>query len=574
MKVSHRGHRASLAVALVAACALIASSCGGSSSGGSGGSASTKNLQENGIDIQPPPKGGDRTNPDAGFSPKRGGKITYGLEAEDSGGYCLPEAQLDESGEQVAQSVYDTLTRPGADGKYHPYLAKSITHSPDYKTWTIQLRPNIKFSDGSPLTATVVKNNLDAYRGQYPARKALLFIFVFDNIATVTTSGPLTVQVGMKKPWVDFDGFLFSQGRLGIIGQSQLDDKKTCSKKLVGTGPFKLVSWKVGERYVMKPNPNYWRKAPDGKPYPYVDELDYIPYNVASAQLQALETGQINAIATSAGASIAQLRSDAASNKVRLITSTRYSEQGYLLLNATKAPFNNVNARKAAAYAINYPKINTIIGKNVSKLIHDPFAPSSPAYVADPGMPTYNPSKAKDYVAKYKQQEGKAPSVVINSTNDPLVVRTAEFIQSDLKSAGFSSTIHSEDQAQLINDAVSRNFVMLTWRNHGGIDPDEQYVWWHSGSPVNFGGFSDPVIDRILEQGRAEPDQAKRIKLYKQLAYEFAKQVWNIWGAPSAWTVATAPNVHGVFGPDLPDGSKPWQALLNGNPVWGMWVGD
>ena len=49
-----------------------------------------------------------------------------------------------------------------------PYLAKSVDHDSTYKTWTIKLRENIKFHDGTPLTAEVVKNNIDAFRGKYP----------------------------------------------------------------------------------------------------------------------------------------------------------------------------------------------------------------------------------------------------------------------------------------------------------------------------------------------------------------------------------------------------------------------
>ena len=103
--------------------------------------------------------------------PQRGGSVTYGLEAETGDGWCLQEAQLAISGTMVARSIYDTLTAPNADGEYVPYLAESVEPDQDYKEWTITLRDGVTFHDGSPLTAEVVKNNLDAYRGQYPARE-------------------------------------------------------------------------------------------------------------------------------------------------------------------------------------------------------------------------------------------------------------------------------------------------------------------------------------------------------------------------------------------------------------------
>ena len=120
---------------------------------------------------------------DEAGTPTRGGQLVYGLEAEvGTTGYCLPEAELAISGMQVARSLYDTLTVPDEDGEYVPYLAKALDHDDSYKEWTISLRPGITFHDGSSLDADVVKNNLDAYRGQYPGRSPLLFTFVLGNI--------------------------------------------------------------------------------------------------------------------------------------------------------------------------------------------------------------------------------------------------------------------------------------------------------------------------------------------------------------------------------------------------------
>src|SRR5690606_32067359 len=128
--------------------------------------------------------GGDDDDADAG-PPQYGGKMVYGLEAETTNGWCLPEGQLAISGIQVARTIYDTLTVPNGDGEFVPFLAESVTPDPDYTVWTIRLRPGIRFHDGSPLTAEVVKNNLDAYRGQYPGRTSLLFQFVLADIDTV-----------------------------------------------------------------------------------------------------------------------------------------------------------------------------------------------------------------------------------------------------------------------------------------------------------------------------------------------------------------------------------------------------
>ncbi len=110
-------------MALGAGLALLAAACGGGGGGGGGGGT------------------GAQTNiPKDTGKPVQGGSITYGLEAETLGGWCLPDAQLAAGGIQVEQAIYDTLTVPNDKGEFVPYLAKSISHSDDYKTHPVPER--------------------------------------------------------------------------------------------------------------------------------------------------------------------------------------------------------------------------------------------------------------------------------------------------------------------------------------------------------------------------------------------------------------------------------------------------
>ncbi|MCZ7528348.1 MAG: ABC transporter substrate-binding protein [Acidimicrobiia bacterium] len=231
--------RSSLLVLLVLG--LLAPACGGGG-GDDGGS----------------PAGGDATTtPGEDAEPVAGGRIVYGLESESSGGWCLPEAQLALSGAQVARAVYEPLTMPNADGEYVPYLATAVTPNADFTEWTIELPEGVTFHDGSPLTAEVVKNNLDAFRGAYEGRTGLLLPFVYENIAEVTVAGPLTVVVTAKTPWRSFPAFLNQGNRFGIMGQAQLDDPDHCDENLVGTGPFRLEEWKLNRSLVVVRNESY-----------------------------------------------------------------------------------------------------------------------------------------------------------------------------------------------------------------------------------------------------------------------------------------------------------------------------
>ncbi|HTO00741.1 MAG TPA: ABC transporter substrate-binding protein, partial [Microthrixaceae bacterium] len=280
--------------------------------------------------------GTDSKKTDDTSKPVYGGKLTYALEAESADGWCLPEAQLAIAGIQVARTIYDTLTAPNAEGDYVPFLAEEVTPNTDFTEWTIKVREGVKFHNGTALDATVVKNNLDAYRGTYPARNPLLFRFVYSNIKDVAVKDPLTVVVTMNGPWSAFPSALYGSGRIGMMAQEQLDDPETCDTKLIGTGPFSLVEWAQNDHLLTKKNPDYWGTDADGGQLPYLDELEYRPIIEASSRTNALLGGDVNAIHTSTPEQIDALRNADSEGKVTNFESDKFAETTFGQLNNSK----------------------------------------------------------------------------------------------------------------------------------------------------------------------------------------------------------------------------------------------
>jgi len=538
--------RGARGVAILVVVAAVGAGCGGADSTGGGGRSGSTAVA------------GD---------PTPGGKVVYGLEAESSGGWCLPEAQLAIAGMQVARSVYDYLTVPNAKGEYVPFLAKSVTPNARFDEWTIELRDGIRFHDGTELTAEVVKNNLDAFRGAYPARHPLLFVFVFDNVADVTVTGPLTLKVATKTPWVSFPAYLYSNARFGISGQAQPDDPDHCDTNLIGTGPFMLDNWRPNDHLTVVKNPHYWRAG-----LPYLDEIEYRPMPDANQMVNAIESGEIDLMHTSTALAIADLREVAKSGDVSLYESDDFTETGYVMFNTAKPPFDNILARQAITYAIDLDTENDVRNKGILTEASGPFAPGNMGYLEDAGRPQYDLDKAKSLVAQYEDETGLDFRFTLSHGGDPAGQEGAQFWIAMVEKAGVKVDSKVVDQSQAINDAIAGNFQATGWRNHPGGDPDTQYVWWHSGSPVNFGKFSDPEIDRLLEAGRAEPDPAERERIYEDMNRRFSEQLYDVWTFWTLWAVATDTDVHGLLGPDLPDGSKPLPGLANGHAVDGLWV--
>lgn len=503
--------------------------------------------------------------------PVYGGSLVYALEAETSGGWCLPESQLAISGIQVARAIYDTLTAPDENGDIKPFLAESVEPNETFDEWTITLREGVTFHDGTPLTAEVVKNNLDAFRGQYPARSPLLFRFVFENVATVEVVDELTVRVTTATPWPAFPWFLWSSGRVGIVAQAQLDDAETCDRNLIGTGPFVFEEWRENERFVATRNENYWLTDADGNQLPYLDRIEFRPVIEGSQRVNLLDGAEVQAMHTSGAIQIDTLRGFG--DRIRLVESNQFAEVGYFMLNAAEGRiFNNQTARLAAAHALDRDRINTIRAMGIPTVASGPFAPGNKGYLEDTGYPEFDPERARELVQQFEQETGQEFRITLSNTTDPDTVATGDLLQEMLEDVGIQVDRNQFEQAQLINTALGGNFDMIQWRNHPGADPDTQYVWWATGSPVNFGRINDPDMQALLDQGRTETDPDARERIYQDLNRLFAERVYNLWQSWTIWAIGTAPNVRGILGPNLPDGSGPFPGLATGHPVSGIWL--
>ena len=548
--------RWTIRAALLLVFALVAGACAG------GGSDSDEGS-------------GGSTDEDAG-PPQPGGKVVFGLEAETTDGWCLAEGQLAISGIQVARSIYDTLTTINSEGEAEPFLAESVEPSDDFTEWTITLREGITFHDGTPLDATVVKNNLDAYRGQYEGRNSLLFLFVLQDITSVDVVDDLTVSVKMGRPWVSFDSFLFSSGRMGMMAQSQLDSD-ACGRELVGTGPFKLVDWRVNSSMQLEKNPDYWRTDAEGNQLPYLDELEFQPTPEAQQLQNGLDAGSVDAFHVSSNTNsliIEDLREQADGGNINLTESDDFAEAGLTMLNTTKPPFDNILAREAAAAAVDRANVNEITNNGIPPLANGPFAEGALGYLEDSGYEGYDPELAKEKVAAYEAETGQPLEFTISAVQDSSLLQQVELAKEDYEEAGMTVNVTTLEQSALITTAIEKNYQAITWRNYPGADPDVLYVWWYgAANPVNFMGFDDPEVNDLLDRGRITPDPDERQQIYEDLNKELNKEKYQLWASWTIWAIPTASDVHGVVGARPPgtDGDDDYTGLALGIDPAFLW---
>ncbi|MFI5046555.1 MAG: ABC transporter substrate-binding protein [Acidimicrobiia bacterium] len=504
--------------------------------------------------------------PAASKGPQQGGEIKYGLEAETGGGWCPSSARLAISGIEVAAAIYDTLMVPNTKGEMVPYLAKSVTPNADFTQWTINLRDGVKFHDGTPVDAAAIKQNFDAYQASPLIGTAL------QNVGSVTVNSPTQLTVTTKTPWPEFPWALYLDGRFPIVAPAQLANPDTCNSNLIGSGPFELDGpWVVNQQLVVKRNPNYWQKDAKGNQLPYLDKITFVPIVDAGQRVNSLKGGSIDVMHTSDGIQVDALQ-QAKSQFTEMYEKPGHREVRYLLLNAAKDPLNDPIARKAIATAIDRNQVNQLRNAGVFTLANGPFDSKVTGYLKDPGFPKFNVAAAKKLADQYKAAHGGQFSVVLEHTNDTANVAEAEVIKEQLAKAGIDATLKQDDQTAFIIAAVTGQYSILLFRQHPGDDPDAQYPWWSTPSLLNFGKFSDPTMQSLLDQGRASTDPAARKKIYEDINKRFADQVYNVWLYYSQWIIAAQKKVQGLAGPPLPDGGGQPLFLYGRHPLLGISV--
>jgi ABC-type transport system substrate-binding protein len=481
-------------------------------------------------------------------SPRRGGSVTFATEAEINS-FDPRQGAWDSTGILYAHTVFDPLFTQGADGSIQPYLAQSISHDPTYMQWTIKLRPNVTFHDGSPLTADVVKVNLEGVAAS-PLTGPALF-----NMDKVTVVDPMTVMITTKSPWVPFPIYLTEQ--LGhIAALKQLAD--TSGKATpIGTGPFMFKEWVPGDHFTAVRNPNYWRSG-----LPYLDSITFKPIPDPQSRGNSLKAGNIDAMHSSDTQNVADFMNNGSYNQINdLNSSLGEPDQGFVMLNVTVPPLDDLRVRQALAYATDRQKFIDTLGNGLTKPADGPFGKSSPYYQAT-NYPSLDLNKAKALVADYQKDKGPI-SFNFGIINTAKGRQQNELLQAMWKQAGIQTTIQQLEQSPYILNAIVGNYQAQGWRQFSTPDPDANFVWWSSSTALpngkqalNFARNRDPQIDAALIQGRISADPAARADAYKSIAARFAADIPYIWISPAVWIVASSKKLQNVGHSTLPDGGK------------------
>ncbi len=458
---------------------------------------------------------------------KRGGTLSFGRYVDSS--VLEPALNTGNPDIWVLGNIMDTLVRASLDGKkVLPGISVSWESAKDNLSYTFKLRPGVRYSNGAALVADDVKWSLER-----ASRKDLGFwSFILANVKSVDVLGKDSVRVNLKakdpvflSTMSAFNAAILPKAYfMGLPAKDEAAKGKAFGDKPVGSGPFKLESWKRGERMVLVRNPNYWENGADGKPLPYLDRVKFEIITDDNTRILKLQSGELDAAEYIPFSRIDELAQDQ-KLKMKLFTS---SEINYIAINTRNKPLSDVRVRQALNLATDKKALVSLVTFGHGKPSNGFLPSSTPLWDSSlPGYP-FDLEKAKKLLADAGFADGFEMSLLVRSGSaDATQLGTA--LQQMWAQIGVKLSIQPVDTATQQSLEQSNKFdAELTYWTNDINDPSEYggYLLDPASSDSNHTGWKDAKATALFMASQQELDPAKRATQYND-----AQKLW-LEGAP------------------------------------------
>jgi peptide/nickel transport system substrate-binding protein len=435
--------------------------------------------------------------------------------------------------------VYDTLFAQDANGVPRPQMVDKYTSSKDGKQWTFTLRPGLKFSDGTPVTATDAVASIQRCMSRDSTGRAIA-----DAGAEWKATGTSSFSLTLKEPvGIIIDGLAKPSSFPLVVLPERLAKMPTTTPltEVLGSGPFmfKRDEWVPGNKAVFLRNPHYVGRAEPpsglaGNKTPHVDRLEWLYLPDANSSVNALKAGEVDMIEQLPPDHITTLRTDP---NVRIGIAANY--QGWMVLNQLHPPFDNPKIRQAVLYAVNQERFLAAMG--YPRDMRMTFCPAmfmcgglnETAAGAD-AFRTPNAAKSKEILAAAGYKGEKV--VVLVPTDVTYLNAAALMTAQTMKSIGLNVETQSMDWSTLGARRAKKDppaaggwSVYATVAGEFDADTPITHAYLSAACGNSLPGW---VCDKELDQLRAawvrELSPAKRKAIVEQMqrrAYEVAPYV-------------------------------------------------
>lgn len=357
-------------------------------------------------------------------------------------------------------------------------LAESYTLSEDGKTYTFKLRPGVTFHNGREMKASDVKYSLERTSNpdtKSPGAGFFSPIVGYDEVAAGNTTDLAgvkviddhTVSIELTAPNATFlhvMGLNFAS----VVPREEVEKYgEDFGKNPVGTGAYELAEWTLGQKLVFEKNADYFRTG-----IPYINTITFEVGQEPLVALQRLERDEVDIAGDGIPpAKFLQFKNDPRFQNLMVTGDQLHT--GYLTLNVTMPPLDNLKVRKAINMAINKDRIVRIINGRATPA-NQPLPPAMPGYDKNYEGYPFDPEAAKALLAEAGFADGFETELFVMNT-DPQP-RIAQAMQQDLANIGIRANIKSLAQANVIAA--------------GGVQDQAPMVW--SGGMAWIADFPDP----------------------------------------------------------------------------------
>lgn len=395
------------------------------------------------------------------------------------------------------QNILETLVERD---RQTPLLATSWELLDDV-TWQFKLREGVSFTNGEPFNADVAKFSIDRIMREDNENSAGLNLFT-DVIASVDVVDEYTINVVTNRP---------SPSLLDLIVDAymlppSLADEPDFSANGVGTGPYMLESWTVGEAMVLVRNPDYWGEQP------YFSRVTFRPVPDSTVRTTEMRTGNADIITQIPIEDLARL--DEEGIEIVRIPSTQSMR---IHLNAGIPPFDNVLVRQAMNYAIDRQTILETLLEGAGRLMASPFGPD--IFGFDPAVEPYpyDPDKARELLAEAGYADGV--EVTLQFTDGRYVRDRAigEVITAQLAEVGIMVNANFSEFSQWLQvfNQEGNGFMVIAQEDNVNTLMAPNFA--STNSSFKRYNYGNPEVDQLITDASSELDTDKRRELYQQL---------------------------------------------------------
>ena len=405
-------------------------------------------------------------------------------------------------------ALYDALLYQDPNtGGVVPQTLTSMTTT-DALTWTLKIKPTIKFSDGSAYDATAIKYNWDrAADGSVPSSPNGPIVKTFTS--TVVDAQTLTIKLASING--QFPRTLSANQSMSSIAspaalKASGNNQASYDNAPVGAGPFTMKEWVRDSKITFVRNPTYWNA-----PRPYLDQLIFRPIVEESQRANTFKSGDAQLAFTAVATTAQDLSTGYA------VLGAPSLNTGIIYLNVARAPFSDTGVRKAMQLALDLEALNKTMTGGITETPKS-FFPANYPY-SDPSLnfPTTDLAKAQSLVDPYVAANGPI-NFTYTVSNSAVSQQRAQIIQQQIERLkNVKMTLKVTTTNGIIADILSKNFDMIS-SVYNGADPEPQFTETvFSKGSRNYTGYNSAAVDQAVTDSRAALDAPSRVAALKKV---------------------------------------------------------